>query len=80
VKIEGRTIIWEILTSAILLYHRSIDSAGSTVGIDSTSGEQFLSWNPGKEIYVMLVETLQLSLIIDIHMRFKHDHQSSIGG
>jgi hypothetical protein len=80
VEIGGRTNIRAGLTSAILLDHRSVDSAGSTVGIDSTSGEQFLLWNLGKEINVVLVGTPQSSLIVDLHVGFKHDRRSSIGG
>jgi hypothetical protein len=68
VEIGGINNIHVGLTSTILLDRRSIDSARSTVGIDSTAGEQFLLQNSGKEINVALVGTLQSSLIVYIHV------------
>jgi hypothetical protein len=56
------------LTSAIHLDHRSVDLAISTVDIDSTTGEQFLLRNSGKEINVLLVGTPQSSMIVYLHL------------
>jgi hypothetical protein len=54
------------LTSIILLECLSVDLAGSTISIDSTIGEQFLLWNSGNMINVMLVGTPQSPLILDL--------------
>jgi hypothetical protein len=66
VEIGGKTNICACLTSAILLDHRSVDSARSMVGIGSTTNEQFPLWNSTKVLNIVLVRTLQSSMIVDL--------------